>query len=578
MFHFIARRFVGPIVIFLSLVVCTTGCLSDSGHTHAAPDSTETDPSPIAVTVFTEEVELFMEYPRLLPGAEARFLAHVTVLADGAPVRSGELRLDLRAANGDAVVFTASAPERDGLFIPVGALSTVGQYSAQITVVSEQVHATITLPPITVYAGRADALAASMAEEEGELPNAVPFLLEQQWKVGLLMQQVKRQSLTERLLVPGEVKAAQGGMAMVSAPLAGRLLPVEGKRLPQIGDLVAKGQVLAYLEPPLTTGDLMQLSANEMSQSSLAMEVLARELDLQTKSVEVEQSLQQSFARLDFAQLAMDRMQELRESGLGTKAEVEAMSRDLELARQEKQGAERLQKSLELAQKSLLAMRKQLDASDAGDAGDAEPGSLRVALLAPMSGEVIAVNHVVGEQVESLGAIFEVLDSSQLWISAHISEFDLDGLGETPGALLEFASFPDRTFDVLGAMGGKVISVGRMIDPVSRTMALHYQVPNPEGLLRVGMFADVFLETQSAKQAIAIPQQAVVLENGRPVAFVLMDGETFQKRDLNLGIRDGDRVEVLSGVEEGERVVTQGAFLVRLAMASPASFGEGHAH
>jgi len=575
MFHFTARRSVGPLVVFLSLLVCTTGCLSDSGHTHAAPDSGEADPNPIAVTVFTDQVELFMEYPRLLPGAEARFLAHVTVLADGAPVRSGELRLEVRAANGDAVVFTASAPKRDGLFIPVGSLATAGQYSAEITVVSEQVHATIALPQITVYADRADAMAASMAEEEGELPNMVPFLLEQQWKVGLLMQQVKRQSLTERLLVPGEVKAAQGGMAMISAPLAGRLLPVEGKPLPQIGDLVAKGETLAYLEPPLTTGDLMQLSANEVSQSSLAMEVLARELELQTKSVEVEQSVHQSYARFEFARKAMDRMEELRGNGLGTKAELEATSRDLKLAFQEKQGAERLQKSLASAQQSLFAMRKQLDAAVADHS---ELGRLRVALLAPMSGEIIAVNHVVGEHVESLGAIFKVLDSSQLWISAHISEFDLDGLGENPGAWIEFASFPDRTFDVLGAMGGEVISVGRVINPASRAMELHYQVPNPNGLLRVGMFADVFLETQSSKRAIAIPQQAVVLENGLPVAFVLIDGETFQKRDLNLGIRDGDWVEVLSGVEEGERVVTQGAFLVRLAMASPASFGEGHAH
>ena len=102
--------------------------------------------------------------------------------------------------------------------------------------------------------------------------------------------------------------------------------------------------------------------------------------------------------------------------------------------------------------------------------------------------------------------------------------------------------------------------------------------PNPQGLLRVGMFVDVFLETKVAKQAVVIPREAVVLENGLPVAFVLLDGETFQKRNLQLGIRDGDFVEVIAGIAEGERVVTRGAFFVRLALASPASFGEGHAH
>lgn len=574
MFHFITQRSVGPFAVFLCLLVCTVGCFPDAGHTHPASDSGQQEPAPVVVTVFTEEVELFMEYPRLLPGMEARFLAHVTVLADGAPVRSGELRLEIRSTDGKTETFTASTPKRDGLFIPVGALATAGQYTASISVVSQQVQAKIALPPITVYANQADAMLAGATEKEA-LPNEVPFLLEQQWRIGLLMEQVKRHSMTERLLVPGQVQAAQGGMAVIGAPLSGHLEPAPGKRLPRIGDVITKGQVLAFLEPHLTTGDLMQLAANEITESSLAMSVLARELDLKTQSVEVEQGLQQSQARFEFAEQAMERMLSLREKGLGTGAELEAAKRDLDLARQERLGAERLQESMASAEESLLKMREQLNAVVAAHS---DPGSLRVAIVAPMDGEIIAVNHVAGEHIESHSELFRILDSSQLWISAQISEFDLGGLRENPGAWLKFASFPDRTFDVLGAMNGKVISGGSVIDPVTRTMELLYQVSNPEGMLRVGMFADVYLETLSRKEAIAIPQQAVVLENGLPVAFVLMDGETFQKRDLQLGIRDGERVEVLAGVEEGERVVTHGAFLVRLAMASPDSFGEGHAH
>ena len=68
------------------------------------------------------------------------------------------------------------------------------------------------------------------------------------------------------------------------------------------------------------------------------------------------------------------------------------------------------------------------------------------------------------------------------------------------------------------------------------------------------------------------------MDNGRPTAFVLIHGEAFQKRVLELGIRDGEFVEVLSGIKANERVVTKGAYLVKLASASPASFGHGHAH
>lgn len=575
MYHFIHRRFVGPIAVFVSLLVFTVGCVSDSEDPGAPLGSSGQELNPVTVTAFTDEVELFLEYPRLLPGKDARFLVHLTVLADGAPVRSGELRLEIHSAAGDAFVFTASEPKREGLFIPIAELPTAGTYTASLSVQSDQVNATIPLPPLVVYADFAHAMALDAAEEREELPNLVPFLLEQQWRIGLLLAQVERKTMIERLLVPGEVEASHGAMAVVSAPLAGRLLPVEGKPLPRIGEQVSKGQVLAYLEPPLTTADFVQLSFNEMSQSSLEMEVLVREFDLRTKSLEVEQGLQQSKARVTFAQQALQRIEGLREKGLGTVAELAAAKRDFDVARFEEAGGERLRASLAKTEKSLSHLRKQVDRTVAGSAS---PGHLRVALIAPIDGEIIQAHHVAGEHVESQGAIYAVLDSQKLWITARVSEFDFARLGKEPGAWLEFAAFPERSFDVLGAMGGHVVSVGRVINPISRTVALRYQVPNPQGLLRVGMFVDVFLETKVAKQAVVIPREAVVLENGLPVAFVLLDGETFQKRNLQLGIRDGDFVEVIAGIAEGERVVTRGAFFVRLALASPASFGEGHAH
>ena len=77
---------------------------------------------------------------------------------------------------------------------------------------------------------------------------------------------------------------------------------------------------------------------------------------------------------------------------------------------------------------------------------------------------------------------------------------------------------------------------------------------------------------------VAVPIEAVTDEAGQNVVYVMLGGESFERRILRLGIRDGGYVQVKSGLEPGERIVTRGAYLVRLAAASPAEAGHGHAH
>jgi membrane fusion protein, heavy metal efflux system len=92
------------------------------------------------------------------------------------------------------------------------------------------------------------------------------------------------------------------------------------------------------------------------------------------------------------------------------------------------------------------------------------------------------------------------------------------------------------------------------------------------------MLADVTITTERTSAPVAIPLAALVSEQGRPTAYVMLAGELFQKRELTLGLRDEGFVEVRGGLAAGERVATRGANSVRLAALSPASFGHGHAH
>lgn len=542
---------------------------------HATPQADDHhDPSPVAITQFHERMSLYVEYPRMTPDTDARFLAHFTWLDSGKPLSEGSVVLELEGPGG-ALTFEAPAPTRDGLFIPVANVAAAGNYAGTLTARTSKGDERFDLGTVVVYADAGKAHDADHAES-GEAPEGeVAFLLEQQWKVGLLTSPATRTTLVERLQVPGDIEAPHHAIAAVSAPLAGTLFPPDDGHLPCIGDWVEKGQLLAYIEPPLSTSDAAQLANNATTRDVLEMELLMREFDVQAKSLEVEQSLAQAQAQVQFAQRAFERIRALRGKELGTKAEFEAAERDLEIAQQSLESARALQQAFLAAGNKLRDLQQA--SKDLRDATASE-NSRRHALIAPISGEIVEADHIEGEHLDATTEIYRLVNLSRVWFEAHVPEFDLGRLPETPGALVRPAAFPDWNLDVLGAMGGEFLSFGRIVNPETRTVRLIYEADNPENKLRNGMFADVFVETSTRTDTIAIPESAVVMDGGRPVAFVVSGGESFLRRELTLGIRDGELIEVLDGVAAGERVVTKGAYLVKLAALAPAEIGHGHTH
>ncbi len=125
---------------------------------------------------------------------------------------------------------------------------------------------------------------------------------------------------------------------------------------------------------------------------------------------------------------------------------------------------------------------------------------------------------------------------------------------------------------------GKLVSVGQVVDPASRTLSVIYEVSNRNGLLAVGQAVFLRLFTTARSKKPAVPVSAVVDDGGRPVVFVQLGGESFERRPVQLGNREAGYVHVLEGVELGERVVTRGAYLIRLAALSPQVPAHGHAH
>ena len=117
-----------------------------------------------------------------------------------------------------------------------------------------------------------------------------------------------------------------------------------------------------------------------------------------------------------------------------------------------------------------------------------------------------------------------------------------------------------------------------MVDATTRTVPAIIEFDNPGGSLRAGMNVRARLYSGAGHPGVAIPASALMDDAGQSVVSVLREGESFERRIVTAGPRDGDRVAIVSGIKAGERVVSQGAYQVKLAASAPAAMGHGHAH
>jgi RND family efflux transporter MFP subunit len=214
-----------------------------------------------------------------------------------------------------------------------------------------------------------------------------------------------------------------------------------------------------------------------------------------------------------------------------------------------------------------------LDAARQALAGLGDPSENgRVAIRSPISGVVARRTITPGSRVDAGTALFTVVDPSVVWLTVNVPAAQGSRIGRRSGA--SFLLDGDSQWREARAM----ISTGSIIDPMSRTLPVIYQVPNGSGAVKVGEMARVRVRTGGSETGVVIPASAVLEEEGRPVAYVQVAGETFEKRLLRLGAQDRGRVLVIDGLKAGERVVTGAAYQVRLASLSTSVPAHGHEH
>jgi membrane fusion protein, heavy metal efflux system len=196
----------------------------------------------------------------------------------------------------------------------------------------------------------------------------------------------------------------------------------------------------------------------------------------------------------------------------------------------------------------------------------------RVAVRAPFAGVVVNRSITAGSRVDAGAPLFTIIDPSVVWLTVNV-----------PAAAASMLSRNSiANFTVEGSTrlypARRIVSIGAVIDPRTRTVPVIYEVGNADGSLKIGANARASVRTGGLIQGVLVPASAVLDDNGKAVVYVQPEGETFERRDVVIGGRDGDMILLLSGVQPSDRVVSGAPYQVRLASLSTSVPAHGHEH
>jgi membrane fusion protein, heavy metal efflux system len=512
------------------LAFVLVGAIACRGRSPEPAASGEAQVRVQSFTHYGERTELFVEFEPFVAARASPMAAHLTALSDWKPLAEGKVVAVLSGGGGEER-FEANAPSNPGIFRPEPKPSRPGQRRLTLVVTTAAGTDRHELGDVVVYATPEEAAKASSARPP-EPAGLIPFLMEQQWKTEFGTATAVERTLRTSVLASGALRPRSEGEAHVAAPTAGRLLGA-GKGFPRVGMEVKKDQLLAVLAPRLG-GD--------------------------ADPATLELAVSQAKLRLDYARRDRERLDALlTQQAVPERRVIEA-----------RQGESLAAGELAAASRRLAQFQGTQRVSGAGASG-------RVELRAPVAGVVASVGAAPGAFVEEGRELFHVVDLDRLWLEVQIPEADIGRIGTPSGAAFEIEGFDGRR-EVSASTGARLVAFGGVVDPQTRTTPLIFEVPNPGRALRSGMFARVHVATGHETRGVAIPTSAVVDDGKQEVAFVQVNGEAYERRPLRLGIRDGDLVQVLEGLSPGERIVSRGAWQVRLASAAGALPAHGHVH
>jgi cobalt-zinc-cadmium efflux system membrane fusion protein len=372
--------------------------------------------------------------------------------------------------------------------------------------------------------------------------NVFVLTSEMERRAGIQTEKVERRLLSKSIVFSSSVESTSKGSAVVNSIVHGVITRV----LADVGDNVKSGQALCYINcPDLAEAQSAYLAAVAKLQEAKAQITLVQN-------------------RVELGKAEVQRLQELNKEGIAATKDLQ--SSEVRLASTEAELA--ASRSLLSASHSYVASaesRLRAFGISSKDLSDAKIGT-ELALKSPISGTVIRKNVQPGENVNPAGmqsgtpedALYMVVDLRKVWVMLEVPQAEVASL--KIGAPVSFTSevAPGKVFY------GRVITAGQKFDAASRTVPVRVEINNSQDILKPGMLvlarAD---ESVTAKSILCVKNSALQQIDNKQCVFCRLAPNRYKKQLVTPGTTNGEFTQILSGLKEGEEIVTNGSFILK---------------
>ncbi len=472
---------------------------------------------PLAYTQYSDKSEIFIEFKPLIVGTVSKFAAHFTILGENfLPLSEGSVTISL-VVDGKGIKQTAETPAVPGIYRLALKPTTSGSGKLIFDIKTKSFTDQIIIENVKVYADEKTALADQPEESAG---GDISYLKEQAWKVEFANAPITKQTFSDIIKTNGQILSAPGDELIVTAKASGIVLFTGNKTI--IGSEVSNGTNLFMIASgELSDGNIDARYRTAKSAYEKAQEDYNRATELVKDKI---------ISQKDFQQTKLD---------------------------------------YESAQTVFNTVAKNYSSNG-------------VSVSAPINGFVKNILVTEGQFVEAGTSLAIISKNKKLILQANVSQKYFSKLTTITSA--NFKSTDSEKVFSTTELNGKVISFGKSASSNSPFIPITFEIDNipaPSGQvsnLIPGSVVEVYLKSFPIPDALVIPVSSLIEEQGNFFVYVQTEGESFQKREVKLGATDGMNVQLLSGIAEGERVVTKGAYQIKLSQASGTMPAHGHEH